>query len=142
AARHSQASLSKLPPRMTRESAIAGGGRLEAERPQSVERGERVLRLMAGGEVELDLAAVEVDARSSVEDLGVRPPEAQDLDVVACDRQLLRDNGDAARRQRLDQLALRAEDVLERADQLEVRRADVRDHADVRSGDLAELRDL
>ena len=46
--------------------------------------------------------------------------EAHDVDVVARDRKVGRDDRRSARRQRGDQLAFRAHDALERADELEM----------------------
>ncbi len=72
--------------------------------------------------------------------------EAADLDVgsrqVRLEQRLLGDDGGAARRQRLDQLGLRAGDVLDRADELEVDGGDVRDQPDVRPGEGREPGDL
>ena len=52
------------------------------------------------------------------------------------------DDGDPARRQRLDRLGVGARDVGHGADELEVLRADGRDERERRPRDLAELRDL
>src|ERR687885_50064 len=46
-----------------------------------------------------------------------RAADAHDLDVVAGDRKVLRHDRGSAARQRLDQLALRAHDAVERLDQ-------------------------
>ena len=74
--------------------------------------------------------------------------EPADVDVgareVRLEQRLLGHDRDTAGRQRLDQLGLRARDVLDRPDELEVDGRDVRDQRDVRPrerrepGDLAE----
>ena len=61
---------------------------------------------------------------------------------VAVDREPCGDHGDAAGRERCDELTLRPGYALEVADLLQMHRADVRDHADVRLGERAELGDL
>ena len=68
--------------------------------------------------------------------------DPHDLEVVAVDREAGRDHGDAAGRERCDELAFRPGDAFEVADLLQMHRADVRDHADVRPGERAELGDL
>ena len=93
---------------------------------------------MACGEVEADA----LHDRTTVVQARFGLGEADDLEVVALDRELLRDDRGATGRKCGQELDLRADHSLDRPDELEMHRADVGDDADVGPGDRAELRDL
>ena len=117
-------------------------GEVEAEGVCRRERGQRVGREMPRGEVDLE------PSERRVEHGRVEGPkrdvlaDAHDLEVGAVDREPCWEHGDAAGRERCDELTLRAGYALEVAHLLQMHRADVRDYADVRLGERAELGDL
>ena len=119
-----------------------------------VECRQRVQQVMPRDEVEGQLDLAPSDGEHGVRAIAVHLrsqhvawTEAPDLEVVASQvrRELghvRRDDCDAARRQRLDQLGLRLRHRGDGPDELEVDGPDTRDHADLRLCDLRERCDL
>src|SRR5438105_600856 len=122
-----------------REGHVDRGRPLEAERVERRERSGGVRRLVASGEAEADAA----EPRPPVRDDGVlRRPEPHDANVLAPDGEPGGHDRRPARRQRLEELGLRARDALQVAHELEVHGPDVRHDADLRPGDRGEVGDL
>src|SRR4051794_41356147 len=93
---------------------------------------------MHGGEVEADAA----DEGAPVLDVGANRRDSNDVDVVALDRKVDRDDRRPARGKRIDELALRTPHAFEGLDELEMHRPDVRDDPDLWARDLAQRGDL
>ena len=115
---------------------------LEPERARRRERDHRVGRKMLCAEVDVGRAERRTQERRLERFQAHVLADADDLDVRAADGEARRHDRRPAGRQRVDQLALRANDSFEVADLLEVHGCNVRDHADVRSRERAQLRDL
>ena len=135
------------PPRRQQHCRGALGQALERQAESLVRRHrrERILRLVARREREPDAAAAEGDVCAVLAQLDVDRPDPAHVDVVAQVRLQvgrLRHDRDPTRGKSGDQLRLRPRDAVDRSDELEVHGPDRGDHADVRTGDLAELRDL
>ena len=93
---------------------------------------------MLGDEVEAHTA----NRSAAVAHLRCRLAQPDHADVFALNREILGHDRDAAGRQRGNELALRANDAVERLDELEVNRPDIGDDTDLGPSDLAELGDL
>ena len=112
------------------------------ERARRREGDHRVGRKMLCAEVDVGRAERGTQVRRLERFQAHVLADADDLDVGAADGEALRHHGRPPGRQRVDQLALRANDSFEVANLLEVHGCNVRDHADVRSRERAQLRDL
>src|SRR5262249_6240421 len=122
----------------TREVDVDSYGPRETE---SVERGkcsDSVLRLMSCRQVEADAR----DLGAAVGDHGIRFAEAHDVNVVAGNRKVGRDDCRAARWKGIDELPFCAPHPVQRVDQLEMDGTDVGDDADVRARNLTQSCDL
>ena len=114
-----------------REHDLEARRRRHPENLADRQRGTRVVELVARR-----VARLERHVAREPPHLDVRPLQ------VGLEQRLVGNDRDASGPQRLDQLRLRARDVLDRLDELEVHRADVRDQGDVRLRERREPRDL
>ncbi len=117
----------------------------ETESDVCIERRQRVHRLVALGERQLQLDALPVDPESSSSgvELDVAWIEATHLDVIPCEVRIEREcsggnDRDPTRRQGRDRLGVCVRDPFDGSEKLEVLGADVRDDDDRRFGDSAE----
>ena len=108
--------------------------KLQAERTRGGQRAQPVHGQVARGEADLDLAERRAQMRR-IERLDAHVlADPHDVEIVPRDREVGGDDRGAAGRQRLDQLALGADDPFQRADLLEMHRPDGDDDADLGPG--------